>query len=131
MDFQKSAKTTTTRSFQYYSYESMTLQLGPSLSPNCCLRSLTGFEKGSSSGPSASCRQGRSPVEVSGSRASFGQQAPIEGRSSNEGSMRRPGHEQQRLHSVASGDGELDSEGDWGRSTASSAWHDEGGRVSF
>jgi hypothetical protein len=66
-----------------------------------------GFEKGSSPGPSASCWQGRSPVEVSGSRASFGQRAPTEGRSSNEGSLRRPGHEQQRLHAMASDDGEL------------------------
>ena len=44
MNFQSSCKIITNQSLRHYSHESMTLQIGPSLSSNSSTKSLTGFK---------------------------------------------------------------------------------------
>ena len=44
MNFQSFCKIITNQSLRHYSHESMTFQIGPSLSSNSCAKSLTGFK---------------------------------------------------------------------------------------
>jgi hypothetical protein len=50
---------------------------------------------------------GAAPAAREGAGAGVGQRASTEGLSSDGGSLRKPGHEQQRLHAVGSGNEEV------------------------
>jgi hypothetical protein len=97
MNFQKSAKTTTTRSFRYYSYESMTLQLGPCLESNSCMQSLTGNKTGRSSGARCFGRWGPCRRRGSGGGAPGSRRERVGLLLSARGGLCWPGHASPRL----------------------------------
>ena len=104
MNFQSSCKIITNQSLRHYSYESMTLQIGPSLSSNSCAKSLTGFKAeeaigGSRRWPEEACRRrwsGGGPLGVP--------HAPAGGLGWPRGGPRWTGHAHRRSEVTAAGD---------------------------